>query len=67
MLKVVVEVEVNRQSVSISSSSWIQDTVLHPSDKDNVGALEVGGTEEDVSYRGNKGSVPQVRTVSWYR
>jgi hypothetical protein len=40
--------------------------VLHPSDKDNVGALVEGGTEKDVSYRGNEGSV-QVRAVSWYR
>jgi hypothetical protein len=30
--------------------------VLYPSDKDKVGALEVCGTDEDVSYRGTKGA-----------
>jgi hypothetical protein len=48
--------DVKRRSIAISSSC-IQETVLHPSDKDNVGALVVCGTEADVSSHGRKGGM----------
>jgi hypothetical protein len=54
--------EMKRQSVAIFSSCT-QGKVLHPSDRDNVGALEMCGTDE-VSYNGSKGGMPQVEAVS---
>lgn len=37
--------------------------MLHPSDRDNVGASGMCGTEEE-SYHGSKGDMPQVEAVS---